>query len=99
MELVAKAISSLYQSGAIVTACVFDGCSTNKAVMTQFGISGDKDGQCSINHCAKEDLKVNWMVDVQHLIKCVRNNFVSHRTVQVIYFHNGLQLIFKVIFL
>lgn len=84
LELVTKAISTLFHAGAIVTACVSDGVSTNKSVMTQFGISGMKEGSCSVKHCLKEELTLNWIVDVPHLIKCIRNNFLTHRRVQVI---------------
>lgn len=84
MELITKAISCLFQYRAIAKACVSDGVSTNKAVMTQFGISGAKDGHCSVSHCLNEKLKLYWIVDIPHFLKCTRNHFLTHRCVQVV---------------
>jgi len=84
-ELIVKGISCLYdRAGAIVTAAVCDGVSTNKSVMATFGVSGAENG-CSItNHPMNDKHQIHWLTDVPHLLKCTRNHMENHRVVQVI---------------
>lgn len=67
VELVVKAISTLWNHGATVTSCVSDGYSTNKAVLKQFDIHGKKDSNTSIEHPMEKDRKVYFFVDVPHV--------------------------------
>jgi hypothetical protein len=85
LELIVKGISCLYdRAGAIVTAAVCDGVSTNKSVMATFGVSGAENG-CSItNHPMNDKHQIHWLTDVPHLLKCTRNHMENHRVVQVI---------------
>lgn len=44
VETVIKSMACLFNAGAIVKNCVCDGFSSNKSMITQFGISGSKKG-------------------------------------------------------
>ncbi len=81
VELITKAISCLFQSGAIVSACMSDGCSTNKSAMKQFGITGKVGETTSIAHPMDDTLVVYFLVDVPHLLKCTRNHLYNHKAV------------------
>ena len=84
-ELIMKGISCLYDvSGAWVTACVCDGVSTNKSAMAMFGISGEEKGCNTTLHPLNDKLKIHWLTDTPHLLKCVRNHMEKHRSFQVI---------------
>lgn len=83
MQLVAKFILCLFQSDAIVKAIVCDGASTNKSVMTNFGISGSEKGSSKTSHPIKEKEDIHWLTDVPHLIKSMRNHMHNHHRVQV----------------
>ena len=94
-ELVVKGISCLYdRGGAIVTAAVSDGVSTNKSVLKNFGISGKEGGCISTHHPMNDKVLIHWLTDVPHLLKCTRNNMEKHREVQVIV-HSALNVVFN----
>lgn len=84
VELIMKAISALFDSaGAIVTAGVLDGYSTNVNAVLQFGVTGTEDGNCSIAHPYDDKVQIHFLVDVPHLLKCTRNHMLKHKVVQV----------------
>lgn len=85
-ELVPKAIAALYRAGAIVKACVSDGYSTNKTLISQYGMSGEEGGNHFITNPLDHTIKIYFFVDVPHLLKCTRNHMHKHQQVQVIYF-------------
>ena len=97
-ELAMKAIVKLHQSRAMVKNVVCDGATSNKKAMELFGVSGIGKSTSldtySFLHPLDESIKIYWFTDVPHLLKCVRNNFLTHKRVQVIktsflvaYFH------------
>lgn len=79
IELVVKAISALYDNGTVVKTSVTDGCSTNKGVLKQFGITWTKDSKCSIEHPIDQDIIIHFFIDVPHVIKCTRNHLLAHK--------------------
>jgi hypothetical protein len=82
-ELVLKGLAALHQAGAIAKACVSDGYSTNKMMMTLYGVSGEEHGKNYITNPLNHSIKIYFLVDVPHLMKCVRNHMKKHHTVQV----------------
>lgn len=84
VQLIIKGISALYDvAGAIVVSNVFDGFSTNMNALTQFGISGEIGGNTSIEHPYDENVQINFLVDVPHLLKCTRNHMLKYKAVHV----------------
>lgn len=83
VQLITKAIACLFQHGAIVSACVSDGYSTNKSAMKELGITGEEGSKTFITHPMDDNLQVYFLVDVPHLIKCTRNHMLNHKQVQV----------------
>lgn len=90
LQLLPKAISTLWNHGAVVSACVSDGYSTNKAVLKQLDIFGTEDSKCYIEHPMEKRRKIYFFLDVPHLLKCTRNHMHKHKIVQVriFYFYN-----------
>lgn len=66
VELVIKAISKLFEKGAIVKATACDGASTNKSMMSQLGVTGDVGGASSVTHPMEPKHKVHFFV-VYHI--------------------------------
>ena len=83
-EIIMKAIILLHRSGAIVKATVCDGHSSNKAALLKMGVSGKKGKSNSFEHPLDENIKIYAFIDVPHLIKCTRNQFLNYQVVQVI---------------
>lgn len=83
VELLVKAMSVLYSKGSVVATCVSDGCSTNKAVTKQFGITGRAGVKTSISHPMDPTRNIYFFNDVPHLMKCTRNHMYTHKIVQV----------------
>jgi hypothetical protein len=91
-ELIMKAIVLLHNNNAIVKSLVCDGCTSNKAAMRLLGISGKisrdkvkKDNSYFILHPLDTNIKIYWLTDVPHLLKCTRNHILKHGNVQVSY--------------
>lgn len=76
-KLILTAIIQLEKHGARVQAVVADGAQTNRGLWTQFGLKAnvDKEVVCSFpNPMETTSLRrVNFISDVPHLFKCVRN--------------------------
>lgn len=90
-EIVLKAIVLLHNNNAIVKSTVCDGCTSNKNLMSLLGISGEESSEkCesfSFLHPLDERIKIYWLTDVPHLLKCMRNHVLNHVCVQVIVFY------------
>jgi len=88
-EIITQAIINLFNHGAIVKATVSDGHSCNKKAMEMFGVDVKTtlDGKCnsSFIHPLDPTITIYHFVDAPHLLKCTRNNMLSHRQVQVIF--------------
>jgi hypothetical protein len=85
-EIVTKAIVLLYNHDAIVKSTVCDGCSTNKSAMQMFKVCGEGPIArciCSFPHPMDQNIKIYWLIDVPHLLKCTRNQIFNHKRVQV----------------
>jgi hypothetical protein len=68
---------------------VCDGCSLNKAAMTLFGIHGKKsrekvkkDNSYFMKHPMDPSIKIYWLFDAPHLLKCTRYQILTHKEVQ-----------------
>ncbi|XP_023243312.1 uncharacterized protein LOC111641388 [Centruroides sculpturatus] len=82
-KLILQAIIHLEQCGAIVNAIVCDGASTNKAALKALGICADTNNiQCSFTNPAA-DRQVLAIIDVPHILKCMRNNLLKSRYFRV----------------
>ena len=89
-EVIAKAIVLLCNNNAIVKNLVCDGCTSNKAAMSLFGICGrvskktvEKNNSYLITHPLDPKIKIYWLFDTPHLLKCTRNHILKHKVVQV----------------
>lgn len=89
-EVIIKSIVLLHNNNAIVKNLVCDGCTSNKAAMTLFGIAGkvsrekvETDNSYFIKHPMDSKVKIYWLCDVPHLLKCTRNQILTHKVVQV----------------
>lgn len=92
-EVITKAIVLLHNSNAIVKNLVCDGCTSNKAAMSLFDICGtvsrkndEKNNSYFIPHPINPSIKIYWLFDAPHLLKCTRNHILKHKEVQV-YIH------------
>ena len=59
---------------------VCDGCSSNKSVMSMFGVRGDgSDEQCisSFPHPMDPNINIYWFIDVPHLLKVLTGNLIK----------------------
>jgi hypothetical protein len=88
-EVVVKGIVLLHNNNAIVKNLVCDGCSLNKAAMTLFGIHGKKsrekvkkDNSYFMKHPMDPSIKIYWLFDAPHLLKCTRYQILTHKEVQ-----------------
>ena len=89
-ELITKAVVMLYKNNAIVKNIACDGCSTNKSAMKLFGVCGEmsrktvEDGNSFFfRNPLQRDIKIYWIFDPPHLLKCTRNHVKKHTNVQV----------------
>ena len=85
-----KAMVLLHNNNAIVKSLASDGCTSNKAAMRLLGICGKvsrdkvkKDKSYFNLHPLDTKIKIYWLTDVPHLLKCTRNNILKHGDVQV----------------
>ena len=90
-EIIVKAIVLLHNNNAIVKNLVCDGCTSNKLAMSMFGICGkqsrskvEKDESFYLYHPIDPSIKIYWLFDAPHLLKCTRNHILKHKEVQVI---------------
>ncbi len=85
-ELIMKCILALYKVGAIVKSVVGDGASTNKSAYLEFGVSGKLDGgKHFILHPLDARIKIYFLVDPPHLLKCSKNHLTNHRKVMIVF--------------
>ncbi|XP_023231060.1 uncharacterized protein LOC111631096 [Centruroides sculpturatus] len=78
-KLILQAIIHLEQCGAIVNAIVCGGARTNKAALKALGICADTNNiQCSFTNPAA-DRQVLAIIDIPHILKCMRNNLLKSR--------------------
>jgi hypothetical protein len=89
-EVIVKGIVLLHDNDAIVKNLVCDGCSSNKAAMTLFGIHGkksrekvEKNNSYFMKHPMDPSIKIYCLFDAPHLLKCTRNQILTHKEVQV----------------
>jgi len=83
-QLISKAIAVLETRNARVFSVVCDGAQSNKSMWGLFGISGKKNKVTHfINHPLVENEKVYFLLDVPHILKCIRNFIWNHKNVQV----------------
>ena len=99
-ELIVKAISILYNNNAVVKSCVSDGAQTNKSAMVLLGVKGTNSGDCKphFNHPMEPSIKIYYFVDVPHLLKCVRNQVLNHKSVQVMKLNSFIKVNIHYIF-
>lgn len=88
-EVIIKAIVLLHNNNAIVKNLVCDGCTLNKAAMSLFKIAGkvsrekvERDNSYYTIHPMDSKVKIYWLFDVPHLLKCTRNKILTHKVVQ-----------------
>ena len=88
-NIVREAIVLLENIGAQVMSIVCDGAQTNKSMWQQFGVLGKNDE--SFRHFMDNPMaperKIYFIWDPPHVIKCIRNNFINHRIIQVFLFY------------
>ena len=82
-HIVYKAVEELHKCNAIVKICVCDGCSSNKMALQILRVSDLKDGKNFFIHSAFTNKKIFCVIDVPHLFKCIRNNFMKYREAYV----------------
>lgn len=90
-EVILKATVLLFNHTAIVKNFVCDGCSSNKAAMRLFQIHGnfsrakvESENAFYIRHPMARSVKIYWLFDAPHLLKCRRNQILKHKEVQVV---------------
>ena len=84
-ELVLKCVMALYKVGAIVKNVVGDGASTNKAAFLELGVSGKLNGgKHFIFHPLDSKIKIYFMIDPPHLLKCNKNKVTNHKKVLIV---------------
>jgi hypothetical protein len=91
-EVILKATVLLYNHKAIVKNYVCDGCSSNKAAMRLFRVHGnfsrakvESEHAFFIRHPMDPSIKIYWLFDAPHLLKCTRNHILKHKEVQVVW--------------
>lgn len=82
-QIVNKAIEELGKCHGIVRITVCDGSSSNKYVLQVLWANGNKEGNHFFIHASMPENKAYCLIDVPHLFKCIRNNFMKHRDVCV----------------
>ena len=85
-ELIIKCILALYKVGAIVKSVVGDGATTNKAAFLQLGVSGKLEGgKHFIFHPLDGKIKIYFLFDPPHLLKCTKNHLTNHRKILIVF--------------
>lgn len=85
-ELIVKCICALYNVGAIVKNVVGDGSSTNKSGFLEMGVSGKlEDGNHFITHPIDPQIKIYFLVDPPHLLKCTKNQVTNRKQVMIVF--------------
>lgn len=83
-EIIVKCIMALYKCGAIVKNVVGDGASSNKSAYLHLGVSGKlDDGNHFILHPLDSRVKIYFLVDPPHLLKCSKNHLTNHKKVLI----------------
>ena len=84
-KILLQVIQQLENAGAKVVGFTCDGSTSNKKAWKDLGISGNSRNPCnSIPHPFDFTRCLYAFTDPPHLIKCIRNNLLSHKTCQVI---------------
>lgn len=77
-KLVIRAIADLQTLYGAVSNVTCDGHQTNKGVHSLFGISGKMENVTSwIDNPTEPNEKINFMFDIPHIFKCIRNNMMK----------------------
>ncbi|KAH6945573.1 hypothetical protein HPB50_009092 [Hyalomma asiaticum] len=70
----------LRKHNAIVVAVISDGASTNKAMWSNFGISGKlHSANHKVRHPCEPNQSLYFLCDVPHIVKCIRNHLLRHK--------------------
>ncbi|KAH8029181.1 hypothetical protein HPB51_023727 [Rhipicephalus microplus] len=79
-KIVLDAIVQLRKHNAIVVAVISDGASTNKAMWSNFGISGKlHTANHKVQHPCEPNQSLYFLCDVPHIVKCIRNHLLRHK--------------------
>lgn len=93
-KLIITAIAQLEKHGAKVQAIVCDGAQTNRGLWKEFGLKAEAGKQvvCSFPNPIETDSlrRINFVSDVPHLFKCVRNKLYNSGTFEASNFLIGI---------